>query len=45
MPTDKSNDGTHLLKNVVENSKNFMHKKSVIILPIISLSNVKKQKK
>ena len=45
VPTDKSNDGTHLLKNVVENSKNFMHKKSVIILPIISLSNVKKAKK
>ena len=45
VPIDKSAEGISLLKKVIKNSKKFMHKNSVIILPIISLSNVKKGKK
>jgi len=45
VPIDKSEDGISLLRQVVKDSKNFMHKKSIIVLPIISLSNIKKGKK
>ncbi len=45
VPIDKSGEGISLLKKVVKNSKNYMHKNSIIILPIISLSNVNKGKK
>ena len=45
VPIDKSAEGISLLKKVVKNSKKFMHKKSIILLPLISLSNIDKAKK
>lgn len=45
VPIDKSAEGISLLKKVVKNSKNFMHNNSIIILPLISLSNIVKAKK
>jgi methylase of polypeptide subunit release factors len=42
---DKSTDGISLLKKVIKNSKKFMHANSIIVLPIISLSNTYKAKK
>ena len=45
VPIDKSAEGISLLKKVVKNSKNFMHKNSIIVLPLISLSNIDKAKK
>ena len=45
VPIDKSVEGISLLKKVVKNSKKFMHTNSIIVMPIISLSNIKKAKK
>ena len=42
VPIDKSTEGISLLKKIVKNAKKFMHKNSIIVLPIISLSNTNK---